>query len=80
MNFFSCLIRVIYDAVMTEGEKSRGGGAVEIIGNNLPFPVGIWLFDLPNIGGARGPLTPCPPPPPFRHHCDKNDFVIVALK
>ena len=34
------------------------GVPVVIGGDNLPFPVGIGLADLPNIGGASGPLGP----------------------
>ena len=36
---------------------------VVIGGDNLPYPVGIGLTDLPNIVGASGP-------PQFRHHCN----------
>ena len=43
--------------MMLEGKKKIGVPVV-IGGDNLPFPVGIGLTDLPNIGGARAPLVP----------------------
>ena len=39
--------------------KTLGGPvAVVIGGDNLPSPIRIGLTDLPNIGGASGPLGP----------------------
>ena len=58
--FFSCLIRVIYDTVMTKSEKKLVG-LVVIGGDNLPSPVGIGLIDLPNI---REPVAPLISPVP----------------
>ena len=41
--------------------KTLGGPvAVVIGGDNLPSPIRIGLTDLPNIGGASGPLGPPP--------------------
>ena len=43
--------------VMPEGEDHWG------CQNKMPFPVRIWLTDLPNIGEG-GQWPPGPPPPP----------------
>ena len=48
----------ISNAVMPETSEKNGGGAVVIDGHKLPYPVGIGLNDLPNIGGASGPPGP----------------------
>ena len=53
-------------------------GPVVIGGDSLPSPLGIGLTDLPNIGGASGPLAP-----QFGHHCivsNKYGMYIVHSK
>ena len=41
------------------------GVPVVIGGDNLPFPIGIGLTNLPNIRGASGPPAPPPVPAPL---------------
>ena len=45
-------------AVLPEGAKLWGVGAVVIGGDNLPSPVRIGLTVLQNIGGASSPPGP----------------------
>ena len=56
-------------------EDAGRGKTVVIGGDNLPFPVGIGLTDLPNIGGTSGF-------PRFRHHCVRSamDFLTSGYK
>ena len=53
------------------------GVPVVIGGDNLPSPVGIGLTDLPNIGGAMGPLAP--PVPASLTYCFANGKTIQSI-
>jgi hypothetical protein len=53
------------------------GGPVVIGGDNLPFPVGIGLTDLPNIGGPVAPLAPPVPASLCVHNSTIDHFEFV---
>ena len=51
---------------------------VLLIKQNECTPIWIGLTDLPNIGGASGPLAPPVPASPYRYYCIQMTFTTVT--